>query len=107
MLRHYIGGYARVPQESLASLHPGEGKLLTIDGKRVGAYRRRDGRVFLVKPTCPHMGCMLTWNAEECSWDCPCHGSRFDYRGRLLNTPAHRPLTRYKLAEYFPRGRAY
>ena len=107
VLRHYIGGYARVPQESLASLHPGEGKLLTIDGKRVGAYRRRDGRVFLVKPTCPHMGCMLTWNAEECSWDCPCHGSRFDYRGRLLNTPAHRPLTRYKLAEYFPRGRAY
>ena len=98
VLQHYIGGYARVPQDTLAALRPGEGKLLIIDGKRVGAYKRRDGRTFFIKPTCTHMGCILNWNAEECSWDCPCHGSRFDYRGRLLNTPAHRPLTRYKLS---------
>lgn len=99
VLKHYIGGYCRIPEESLSGLRAGEGRLLTVGGKRVGAYKNRDGRLFLVKPVCTHMGCILNWNAEEKSWDCPCHGSRFDYRGRLLNTPAHRPLTRYKLSE--------
>ncbi len=47
------------------------------------------GRLLL--PTakrCPHMGCALKWNSHEHSWDCPCHGSRFDADGRLLNGPA-------------------
>ena len=39
-------------------------------------------------PRCPHLGCALKWNKEERSWDCPCHGSRFDEKGRLLNGPA-------------------
>ena len=39
-------------------------------------------------PRCPHMGCALHWNRQEHSWDCPCHGSRFDKRGKLLNGPA-------------------
>ena len=40
------------------------------------------------KPRCPHLGCALQWNEAEHSWDCPCHGSRFDRDGRLLNNPA-------------------
>jgi hypothetical protein len=40
------------------------------------------------KPRCPHLGCALQWNAEEHSWDCPCHGSRFAPDGKLLNNPA-------------------
>lgn len=40
------------------------------------------------KPRCPHLGCALQWNAREHSWDCPCHGSRFDETGKLLNNPA-------------------
>lgn len=39
-------------------------------------------------PRCPHMGCALKWNAAEHSWDCPCHGSRFDRRGNLIDNPA-------------------
>lgn len=39
-------------------------------------------------PRCPHLGCALKWNAEEHSWDCPCHGSRFDEQGALLDGPA-------------------
>ena len=42
-----------------------------------------------VGPRCPHMGCVLKWNEQERSWDCPCHGSRFDRRGRLLDNPAN------------------
>lgn len=37
---------------------------------------------------CPHMGCELTWNPDELSWDCPCHGSRFDWEGNLIDGPA-------------------
>ena len=40
------------------------------------------------KPRCPHLGCALRWNRTERSWDCPCHGSRFDAHGKLLNNPA-------------------
>lgn len=41
------------------------------------------------KKRCPHLGCALKWNQEEHSWDCPCHGSRFDENGILLNNPAN------------------
>ena len=40
------------------------------------------------KPRCPHLGCALKWNSQEHSWDCPCHGSRFDETGKLLDNPA-------------------
>ena len=42
----------------------------------------------LSRPRCPHLGCALRWNSVEHSWDCPCHGSRFDTQGHLLNNPA-------------------
>lgn len=50
-----------------------------------------ESAVNLLRPTaprCPHLGCALRWNREERSWDCPCHGSRFDEKGKLLNNPA-------------------
>jgi len=46
------------------------------------------GMLRLKKPRCPHMGCALRWNPHEHSWDCPCHGSRFDQQGKLLENPA-------------------
>ena len=46
------------------------------------------------KPRCPHLGCALRWNSQEHSWDCPCHGSRFDGEGRRLNNPAADDLKR-------------
>ena len=50
-----------------------------------------DATINLIRPTvprCPHLGCALRWNQAEHSWDCPCHGSRFDSEGKLLNNPA-------------------
>ena len=44
-------------------------------------------------PRCPHMGCALKWNSQERSWDCSCHGSRFDDQGQLLNDPAQQNLS--------------
>ena len=43
-------------------------------------------------PRCTHMGCALKWNRQEHSWDCPCHGSRFERGGAVINDPAQSPL---------------
>ena len=75
-------------RELLDALPPGHGGVVEAEGRKVGAYRSPDGQVFLVDTRCPHMGCQLEWNPDELSWDCPCHGSRFDFRGRLLSGPA-------------------
>ena len=48
--------------------------------------------LFTAAPRCPHMGCALEWNPDELSWDCPCHGSRFDHDGKLLDNPAQEDL---------------
>ncbi|MBQ4333193.1 MAG: FAD-dependent oxidoreductase [Clostridia bacterium] len=54
----------------------------------VNGYHAIKSLVTPTTPRCPHLGCALTWNAAEHSWDCPCHGSRFDETGRRLNNPA-------------------
>lgn len=80
------------PDMELAALLPGRGGLVLRNGKKVGAYRDENGELYLVSPKCPHLGCQLEWNPEEKTWDCPCHGSRFDFRGRLLDGPAQSDL---------------
>lgn len=99
MLKNYIGGYMELPPETAASLKPGEGRILQVDGQRVGAYKDTDGTIYTVKPVCTHMGCILEWNQDECSWDCPCHGSRYDVTGKILNNPALEPLGKTTLGE--------
>lgn len=66
----------------------GHGGIVSYQGEKVGVYKAKNGEVFAVDPRCPHMGCQLEWNPDTLSWDCPCHGSRFDFRGRLLDGPA-------------------
>lgn len=73
-------------------VEPGEGKVVKIKDERVGAYRDKEGELYLVNTTCPHMGCELNWNSAEKSWDCPCHGSRFTYKGEIIEGPAVKPL---------------
>jgi glycine/D-amino acid oxidase-like deaminating enzyme/nitrite reductase/ring-hydroxylating ferredoxin subunit len=73
-------------------LGPGDGGLCDLDGKKVAAYRDDDGHLHAVSARCTHMSCLVTWNRAERSWDCPCHGSRFDVDGRVLQGPAVRPL---------------
>ena len=78
----------QLPEKSIRELGTECGQLVEFEGKRRGAYRKETGELFLVNPRCPHMGCQLAWNSQEKTWDCPCHGSRFDYRGNLLDGPA-------------------
>lgn len=67
---------------------PGEGGIIESGEGRIGVYRDQDGRLYPVRIRCPHLGCELAWNPDEKSWDCPCHGSRFGYDGRVLDGPA-------------------
>jgi glycine/D-amino acid oxidase-like deaminating enzyme/nitrite reductase/ring-hydroxylating ferredoxin subunit len=84
-LRHRGGG----PIEDLA---PGEGDIVSHEGEKVAGHRRDDGTLVAVSTRCTHLGCQLNWNAAERSWDCPCHGSRFNPEGRVLQGPAVRDL---------------
>lgn len=59
--------------------------LVSVKNLVCGAFCRKT-------PRCPHLGCKLTWNPNEQSWDCPCHGSRFDEYGNLLDNPSKRDL---------------
>ncbi len=77
---------------SLRALNRGEGKILELNGERVAAYRNDAGRVTRLSPVCTHMGCLVEWNAAEQTWDCPCHGSRFEPTGKVLSGPAELPL---------------
>jgi glycine/D-amino acid oxidase-like deaminating enzyme/nitrite reductase/ring-hydroxylating ferredoxin subunit len=81
---------AEVP--GLEALEPGQGALTEVDGKRVAAYRAPDGQLTLLSATCTHLGCIVQFNEAERSWDCPCHGSRFDTAGEVVDGPAVRPL---------------
>ena len=76
------------------SLSPGEGGIVTVEGDRVAAYRDDDGQLHLLSPICTHLGCHVAWNTAEKTWDCPCHGSRFDTEGAIIQGPALRPLER-------------
>ena len=73
-------------------VQPGEGKVVEIDGQKAGAFRDPQGQLHIVDTTCTHLGCELSWNSAEHSWDCPCHGSRFTYEGKVIEGPAQNPL---------------
>lgn len=73
-----------------SDLKPGQGGIVRKGLRRYGGYRDEAGTVHRISIRCPHMGCELLWNPDERSWDCPCHGSRFDYDGNLIDNPAQK-----------------
>ena len=85
--------FMTVPKNVFESLAPGQGGVVRYQGKKVGAFKDKNGEVYLVSTKCPHLGCQMAWNPEELTWDCPCHGSRFDYKGNLLNNPSKKSIS--------------
>lgn len=83
-----VKGWFHRPGTGADALAPGHGGIVAIDGKRYACYKEETGKLHKISARCPHMGCELTWNPDEKSWDCPCHGSRFDADGKLLDNPA-------------------
>jgi hypothetical protein len=77
---------------SLADVAPDEGKVIQFDNQKIGIYKDQFGAIHAVNATCTHMGCTVSFNQTEKSWDCPCHGARFSIDGAVLNGPADRDL---------------
>lgn len=77
-----------LPKEKVEEIPAGHGGIVQYQGEKIGVYRDEAGETYFVTTRCPHLGCQLSWNPQEKSWDCPCHGSRFDYRGNLIDNPA-------------------
>lgn len=91
--RHLVGDrFTHAAGGSVAGIAPGEGAVVDVGGESLAVYRDQGGRVYACSATCTHLGCTVAWNRAERSWDCPCHGSRFDAFGDVLNGPAVEPL---------------
>ncbi|MCU4801633.1 FAD-dependent oxidoreductase [Halobacteria archaeon HArc-gm2] len=87
------------PDVDLDSLDAGEADVFDGGDDPVAVYRDDDGDIHAVSAVCTHMGCQVSWNDGERSWDCACHGSRFDVDGTVLYTPASDPLEPIDLSD--------
>lgn len=90
--RRAVKGLAKrffhLPGDTINMIEPGHAAVVETPEGRAGVYKSEDNQIYQVDVVCPHLGCRLAWNQDERSWDCPCHGSRFDYKGNLLDGPA-------------------
>jgi glycine/D-amino acid oxidase-like deaminating enzyme/nitrite reductase/ring-hydroxylating ferredoxin subunit len=95
---HLAAGHLKpVSDRPLDEVGRGEGCILKANGKKLAVYRDEQGALHAVSATCTHQGCQVAFNPTERSWDCPCHGSRFDVDGRPLHGPAEKPLAKHDL----------
>jgi hypothetical protein len=78
----------------LAELATEEGKIVNFNDEKVAIYKDKEGNIHALSPTCTHVGCEVKWNNAELTWDCPCHGARYSYDGRVMNGPATKNLTK-------------
>jgi len=92
---HLLKGKFDKPNKDTEELDNDEGAVITLNGHRKGAYKDENGEVFVVDTTCTHVGCEVEWNDGDRTWDCPCHGSRFSYKGEVIEGPAEKPLKTY------------
>lgn len=74
--------------ESLEDIAPGTGAVLRRGTKKISVYRDDQGNIHQRSAVCTHLYCIVDWNTAERTWDCPCHGSRFDAYGNVVNGPA-------------------
>ena len=78
---------------SVDEVKPGEGAIMREGLSKLAVYRDDSGTVHKLSAVCPHLGCIVAWNSTEKTWDCPCHGSKFDAGGRVYQGPANGDLS--------------
>ena len=97
----YSLGINKIKQSKykIEDLAKDSGGVVEYQGRKMGIYKDKDGKIFAVEPYCKHLGCELSWNNLEKTWDCPCHGSRYDYTGKLITEPAVKDLDRIDIKQ--------
>ena len=97
IVHSFITSRIKIPEEDLSAIKNDNGGIIRVEGTPIGIYKDKQGKIFAVEPTCSHLGCLLTWNNVDKTWDCPCHGSRFDYMGKNIYEPAIEDLPKYEI----------
>jgi Rieske Fe-S protein len=84
----YVNWFTGGDVKSEEAIEPGTGAVIRNGLSKMAVYRDEQSRLYRFSAVCPHLGCIVDWNSMENTWDCPCHGSRFDRYGKVLNGPA-------------------
>ncbi len=84
------------PRPDFSKVEPNTGVVYREGLKMIAAYKDETGRVEMMLAACTHLGGVVRWNPAERSWDCPCHGSRFDCHGNVIEGPAYRGLAHHE-----------
>ncbi|NLX06865.1 MAG: FAD-dependent oxidoreductase [Phycisphaerae bacterium] len=91
--KHFVGDwFGSGDVESVDDIPCGEGRLVTVDSEPMAVYRDDENNLHAMSPVCRHMKCIVHWNNAEKTWDCPCHGGRYDRYGNVIMGPPKRPL---------------
>ena len=86
--KQFIDYFTRGDVDSAGKLKPGQGAVIRRGVGKIAAYRDENGQLHEFSAVCTHLKCIVHWDATEKTWDCPCHGSRFDAFGHVVNGPA-------------------
>ena len=78
--------------KELNDLAAGEAKVVQYEGEKIAMYKDEQHNIHAVNPTCTHIHCTVSWNTAEKSWDCPCHGARYNCDGEVITGPATKNL---------------
>ena len=98
VVKDFAGGHLSAEsRKSLSEVSNGEGRIMEIEGEKAAVYRDEQGNIHAVSPVCAHMGCIVSWNPAEKTWDCPCHGSRYTCDGKVIHSPTVKDLARIEL----------
>lgn len=90
------GGKSPRKAGSVNDIAPGSGAVVQEGASKFAVFKQKNDELHRLSAVCTHLGCIVQWNSSENSWDCPCHGSRFDINGSVLNGPAVKSLLRLK-----------
>ena len=95
VIKKLIGGKIS-PKAEISEIAAGEGKIAEAYNERAAVYKDEGGQLYVLSSSCSHMGCAVTWNEAEKTWDCPCHGSRYSATGEVIQSPAVKGLVPLK-----------
>ncbi|QED36229.1 FAD-dependent oxidoreductase [Antarcticibacterium arcticum] len=84
----FLKGWLTADLKEIKDIPAGQARVIHKDGHQVAVYKDTTGKINVTSAVCTHLGCIVHWNNAEESWDCPCHGSRFDPSGEVIEGPA-------------------
>ncbi|MFC4404415.1 FAD-dependent oxidoreductase [Gracilibacillus xinjiangensis] len=92
--KEFVTGKIVSEKQDMKQLKTNSATKVKHHGQTIGLFKDMQGKVHAVDTTCTHLGCEVNWNNTEKTWDCPCHGSRFEYNGDVVEGPAIEPLNK-------------